>query len=125
MKLDEHRQYCNDFNPCALVMPKRGTIVKFKNHKNEFPNPYAIYTDFETLNIKYKEENNETEEKQRCEMNVADRKATVKIKNHIPYGFAVYLVSRVNGETFHPYVYRATTQEELQNVPLTFVKSLH
>ena len=43
---------------------------------------------------------------------------------HKPYGFTIYLVSRINNEYFKPICYRANSEEELEKVPERLFKGL-
>ena len=39
----------------ATKLPKEGTKIKFKNHKNQLPAPFVIYADFESLLVSDRE----------------------------------------------------------------------
>ena len=49
---------------------------------------------------------------------------THKIQKHIPYGFTIYLVSRITNKMYKPICYRAKTEDELENVPNELFKYL-
>ena len=45
--LVKHRETCLGVNGVqATKLPKEGTKIKFKNHKNQLPAPFVIYADF-------------------------------------------------------------------------------
>ena len=46
-KLFSHTEYCSKLNTQNMIMPKPGTILKFKNHKHVKRYPFIIYADFE------------------------------------------------------------------------------
>ncbi|CAB3995446.1 Gastrula zinc finger, partial [Paramuricea clavata] len=48
--LAKHKETCSLVNGVqAVKLPKEGTKIKFKNHKNQLPAPFVIYADFESL----------------------------------------------------------------------------
>ena len=54
--LAKHRETCLDVNCVqAVKLPKGGTKIKFKNHKNKLPAPFVIYADFESLLVSDRE----------------------------------------------------------------------
>jgi hypothetical protein len=54
--LAKHRETCLEVNGVqAIKLPKEGTKIKFKNHKNQLPVPFVIYADFESLLVSDRE----------------------------------------------------------------------
>ena len=48
--LKKHRETCIEVNGVqATKLPKEGTKIKFKNHRNSMPVPFVIYADFESI----------------------------------------------------------------------------
>jgi hypothetical protein len=59
--LDKHRETCLDVNGVqATRLPKKGTKIKFKNHRNQIPVPFVIYADFESLLVSDKDRKEDT-----------------------------------------------------------------
>ncbi|WP_158087468.1 hypothetical protein, partial [Vibrio cholerae] len=104
--LSEHLIICKSLEPCRPIMPYPGQTVKFKNYYKKFEHPYVIYMDFESILKKI----------DTC-TNDPNNSYTNKIQKHIPYGFTIYLVSRVTNKIYKPICYRAKNNEELENVP--------
>ena len=48
--LEKHKETCLEVNGTQAVrLPKEGTKIKFKNHRNSMPVPFVIYADFESI----------------------------------------------------------------------------
>ena len=48
--LEKHKETCIQVNGTqATKLPKEGTKIKFKNHRNSMPVPFVIYADFESV----------------------------------------------------------------------------
>ncbi|CAB3981335.1 Gastrula zinc finger [Paramuricea clavata] len=48
--LEKHKETCLEVNGTqAINLPKEGTKIKFKNHRNSMPVPFVIYADFESI----------------------------------------------------------------------------
>ena len=48
--LEKHKETCLQVNGTqATKLPKEGTTIKFKNHRNSMPVPFVIYADFESI----------------------------------------------------------------------------
>ena len=45
--LNEHQEYCNGYEAVKIEIPKKGTILKFKNYHRREKIPFIVYTDFE------------------------------------------------------------------------------
>lgn len=124
-KLSAHTIVCGTFEPCKAEMPSEGSIIKFTQYNNKFEHPFVIYYDFESLLVPIDDDNliqntGQTKEKEKKD----DTSYTIKMKKHVPYSFCIYLVSRVNEEFYEPYLFRATTSEELKLVPQKFIEKL-
>ena len=48
--LDKHKEYCSKYESVKIQLPKKETMVKFKNHHRSEKVPTVIYADFECLN---------------------------------------------------------------------------
>ena len=45
--LNEHREYCYNYEAVKIQMPKKGTMLKFKNYHRRKRVPFIVYADFE------------------------------------------------------------------------------
>ncbi|CAB3980253.1 Gastrula zinc finger [Paramuricea clavata] len=64
--LEKHKETCLEVNGTqAVKLPKEGTKIKFKNHRNSMPVPFVIYADFESILVpeERKVESNNPEDK--------------------------------------------------------------
>ncbi|CAB4004481.1 Gastrula zinc finger [Paramuricea clavata] len=64
--LEKHKETCIKVNGTqAVKLPKEGTKIKFKNHRNSMPVPFVIYADFESILVpeERKEESENPEDK--------------------------------------------------------------
>ena len=78
--LNKHKEYC-DTNECIKInMPKKGSVLKFKNYRNSEMVPFVIYADIESL----------LEPIQSCEPNPGSS-YTEKFQKHKPISFSYYI----------------------------------
>ena len=47
--LNKHQEYCGNYETVKIQMPKKGTMLKFKNYHRSEKVPFVVYTDFECL----------------------------------------------------------------------------
>ena len=45
--LDKHEEYCSNHEAVKIIMPEKGTMLKFKNYHRGEKVPFVIYADFE------------------------------------------------------------------------------
>ena len=78
--LNKHKEYC-DTNECIKInMPKKGSVLKFKNYRNSEMAPFVIYADIESL----------LEQIQSCEPNQGGS-YTEKYQKHKPISLSYYI----------------------------------
>ena len=46
--LDKHEEYCSNHEAVKIIMPKKGTMLRFENYHRGGRVPFVIYTDFES-----------------------------------------------------------------------------
>ena len=46
--LDKHEEYCSNHEAVKIIMPKKGTMLRFKNYHRGEKVPFVIYADFES-----------------------------------------------------------------------------
>ena len=63
--LEKHKETCLEVNGVqASRLPKEGTKIKFKNHRNSMPVPFVIYADFESILVPEEKKDVEKDEDQ-------------------------------------------------------------
>jgi hypothetical protein len=63
--LEKHKETCLEVNGVqATRLPKEGTKIKFKNHRNSMPVPFVIYADFESILVPEEKKDMEKDEDQ-------------------------------------------------------------
>jgi hypothetical protein len=86
--LAKHRETCLDVNGVqATKLPKEGTKIKFKNHRNSMPVPFVIYADFESILIPEEKKDVEKDE---------DESHTNRYQTHHAYSFGLKTVCHYN-----------------------------
>ena len=45
--LNKHQEYCSNYEAFKIQMPKKGTMLKFKNYHRSEKAPFTFYADFE------------------------------------------------------------------------------
>ena len=45
--LSRHQEYCNEYETVKIELPKKGTMLKYKNYHRSEKVPVIIYADFE------------------------------------------------------------------------------
>ena len=73
---DKHKLHCSNLNPCCMIMPEEGSLVKFKNYLNLKKHPFIIYADFECI----------VEKIEGCDGNPG-KSYTNKIHKHTPISY--------------------------------------
>ena len=80
-KLENHKLYCLNDKACNIIMPKKGSSIKFKNYKNTNRHPFVIYADFECI----------VEKMDCCDGN-PNESYTNKIQKHKPISYTYAVV---------------------------------
>ena len=79
---EKHKLYCSNLNPCRMIMPEEGSVVKFKNYQNINRHPFIIHVDFECI----------VEKIEGCDGNPG-KSYTNKIQKHKPISYTYSVVS--------------------------------
>ena len=45
--LNKHKEYCNEYEAVKIELPKKGTMLEFKNYHRMEKVPFIVYADFE------------------------------------------------------------------------------
>ena len=84
--LEKHKETCLEVNGTQAVrLPKEGTKIKFKNHRNEMPVPFVIYADFESILV--------PEKRKDASESVEDSSSTELYQTHKACSFSLKTVS--------------------------------
>jgi len=107
--LEKHEEICQNHDAIRIVLPEKGSILEFKNHKHSMRVPILVYADFESF----------TKPIDSCQPN-PDRSFTNAYQKHEPSGFCFYIVC--GGKKSRPVLYTKQTEDE--NMAEIFVKML-
>ena len=99
--LEKHLFYCEN-ETAAVIMPRKNTILNFKNHLKKLPIPFVIYADFECF----------TKPINSCQPN-PNKSYTQGYQKHEPSGYCLLLkgLDGIN-VNFKPIVYTKKTEDE-------------
>ena len=100
--LNKHLEYCSNHEAVKTEMPKKGDILKFKNHCNSERVPFIIYADTESL-VKPIES---------CEPN-PQNSYTTKYQKHEPISFSYY-IKCFDDNVFKPRLRSYTGEDAMQ-----------
>ena len=107
--LDKHNEYCGNHEGVRIIMPKKGTMLNFKNYHRGEKVPFVIYADFESC-IKSIDT---------CDPN-PENSYTKQYQKHEPISFYYYIKS-FDSEVSLPIKERSYTGK---NAGLVFLKYL-
>ena len=95
-KLEEHKDYCYENECVKILMPPKGTFLRFKNFLHSEKAPFAIYADFESKVI----------EMDNCDPD-PNKSYTKKYQKHEPVSFSYYIKS-FNESVYKPILRKYT-----------------
>ena len=95
-KLKEHKDYCYKNECVKILMPPKGTFLRFKNFLHSEKAPFAIYADFESKII----------EMDNCDPD-PNKSYTKKYQKHEPVSFSYYIKS-FNESVYKPILRKYT-----------------
>ena len=100
--LNEHQEYCNEYEAVKIEMPKKGTILKFKNCHRREKVPFIVYSDFECF----------IKQMQTCEPN-HESSYTNQYQKHEPSSFCYY-IKCFDDEVYEPKLVNYTGEDAAQ-----------
>ena len=112
VSLQNHVEYCSKHKAVGVVMPKKGTILNFKDHHRKMRVPFVVYADFEAFTVPIST----------CSPS-DDKSYTKPYQVHKPCGFSYYIKCFDDG-LFPPVLKHYTIEKQDDNVAKLFVKSL-
>ena len=112
VSLQNHVEYCSKHKAVGVVMPKKETMLNFKNYHRKMRVPFVVYADFEAF----------TESISTCSPS-DDRSYTKQYQKHKPCSFSYY-IKCFDDKLFPPQLKHYTISKEDENVGKIFVESL-
>ena len=107
--LDKHEEYCSNHEAVKIIMPKKGTMLRFENYRGERV-PFVIYADFESC-IKSIDT---------CDPN-PENSYTKQYQKHEPISFYYYIKS-FDSEVSLPIKERSYTGKNAEQVFLKYLE---
>ena len=100
--LNEHQEYCKEYEAVKIEMPKKETILKFKNYHRREKVPFIISADFESF----------IKPMQSCEPN-PESSYTKQYQKHEPSSFCYY-IKCFDDEVYEPKLVNYTGEDAAQ-----------
>ena len=110
--LRTHMEYCSNHKAVGVRMPKKGTMLDFKNHCRKMRVPFVVYADFESF----------IEPVSTCSQS-DDESYTQQYQKHTPCSYCYY-IKCFDDELFPPILRRYTITRKDVNVGGIFVRNL-
>ena len=107
--LDKHKEYCSNHDAPKIIMPEKGTMLKFKNYHRGEKVPFVIYADFESC----------IKSIHTCDPN-PENSYTKQYQKHEPISFYYYIKS-FDSKVYLPIKERSYTGKNAERV---FLKCL-
>ena len=107
--LDKHKEYCNEYEAVKIELPKKGTMLDFKNYYRLEKVPFLVYADFESF-IKPLDT---------CDLN-PEGSYTKHYQKYEPSSFCYYIKCFIDDEVYKPKLVSYTGEDAAQK----FVKML-
>ena len=108
--LDKHEEYCSNHEAVKIIMPKKGTMLRFKNYHKGEKVPFVIYADFESC-IKSIDT---------CDPN-PENSYTKQYQKHEPISF-YYYIKCFDSEVSLPIKERSYTGKNVERVFLKYLE---
>ena len=100
--LNKHKEYCNEYVAVKIQLPKKGTMLEFKNYHRLEKVPFLVYADFESF-IKPLDT---------CELN-PEGSYTKQYQKHEPSSFC-YFIKCFDNEVYEPKLVSYTGEDAAQ-----------
>ena len=110
--LQKHEEYCSSHEAVGVRMPKKGTMLVFKDYYKKTRVPFVVYADFESLTVPILT----------CSPS-DDKSYTQQYQKHTPCGYCYY-IKCFDDELFPPILRRYTMTKKGVSVGRIFVRNL-
>ena len=100
--MSRHQEHCNEYKAVKIELPKKGTMLKFKNYHRSEKVPFIIYADSESY----------IKPLQSCDPN-PESSYTKKFQKHEPSSFC-YLIKYFDDELCEPKLVSYTGEDAVQ-----------
>ena len=108
--LDKHEEYCSNHEAVKINMPKKGTMLKFKNYHKGEKVPFVIYADFESY----------IKSIHTCDLN-PENSYTKQYQKHEPISF-YYYIKCFDSEVYLPIKERSYTGKNAEREFLKYLE---
>ena len=108
--LDKHEEYCSNHEAVKINMPKKGTMLKFKNYHKGEKVPFVIYADFESC----------IKSIHTCDLN-PENSYTKQYQKHEPISF-YYYIKCFDSKVYLPIKERSYTGKNAERVFLKYLE---
>ena len=108
--LDKHEEYCSNHGAVKINMPKKGTMLKFKNYHKGEKVPFIIYADFESC----------IKSIHTCDLN-PENSYTKQYQKHEPISF-YYYIKCFDSEVYLPIKERSYTGKNAEREFLKYLE---
>ena len=108
--LDKHEEYCSNHEAVKIIMPKKGTMLRFENYHRGERVPFVIYADFESC----------IKSIHTCDPN-PENSYTKQYQKHEPISFYYYIKS-LDNEVSLPIKERSYTGKNAEQVFLKYLE---
>ena len=108
--LDKHEEYCSNHEAVKIIMPEKGTMLRFENYHRGERVPLVIYADFESC----------IKSIHTCDPN-PENSYTKQYQKHEPISFYYYIKS-FDSEVSLPIKERSYTGKNAEQVFLTYLE---
>lgn len=99
--LDNHKEFCGQYEGVKVIMPKEGSTVSFKNFHKKIDIPFVIYADFESLMKAFHSAQPDP-----------NKAYTEKKMQHNPLSFCYYVKCSFDDSYSKVVTYTATSEDE-------------
>ena len=108
--LDKHKEYCSNHESVKIIMPEKGTMLKFINYHRGEKVPFVIYADFESC----------IKSIHTCDPN-PENSYTKQYQKHEPISFYYYIKS-FDSKVYLPIKEKSYTGENAERVFLEYLE---
>ena len=106
--MSKHKEYCDEYEAVKIELPKKGTMLEFKNYHRLEKVPFIVYADFECF-IKPKQSCDPDPKNRDC----TERSYTKQYQKHEPSSFC-YFIKCFDDVVYEPKLVSYTGEDAAQ-----------